>query len=161
MQTKPTSTGYTLIEVMVSTLIVLGVIGGGVAAFRSFDARQAVINSGRSLEIDLRTIQKKAQSGDKPNASECTGATLDGWEIEKTSASQTEYVTRAICNGVVATGSETTHTLSPGARFQTSSFQIQFEVLTGKASSSQTIVIFRDSQQYTIQVTPAGGITAI
>lgn len=157
---KSNYSGYTLIEVMVSTLIILGIVGGGIASYSSFNTKQTLVNVGRELAVEMRSFQKSAQSGEKPEDSpECQlPARLDGWEIYTKTSQATEYFSRARCNGLVASGTEKTYYLPKGVYFSNNPFSIEFEVLTGKASNSETVTVTNGNQTYSIQVTLAGGI---
>jgi len=67
---KKLSSAYTLIEILVSILIIATLFGIGYANFRAYARRQAVISVARQVEADLKLAQELALSGNKPD--DCT-----------------------------------------------------------------------------------------
>lgn len=147
--------GYTLIEILVSTTILLLIVGGGMAAYRNFATKQTIVNATRNFAVDLRTVQKKARSGEKP--ADCGTQTLDGWEVVKNSGDDF-YITRAICGGAPIVSSEQLEELESGARFVDSSFAIQFTVITGFTNTQTTITLQSGDLRSEVRINQAGGI---
>jgi prepilin-type N-terminal cleavage/methylation domain-containing protein len=93
------SSGYTLIEILVSLTIVGLIFSFGFVNFREFSRRQGVISAARSLKGDLRLAQEQALAGKKPAGAECGGTnTLSGYRFNITSP--TSYTVEAQCSGV-------------------------------------------------------------
>lgn len=64
------SQGFTLIEMLIAVGIMLILVGGGIAAFITFNDKQRLQSSSKLLQTYLRTAQAKARLGDRPAA--CT-----------------------------------------------------------------------------------------
>ena len=154
---KPRS-GYSLVELIISISIMLVLVGGGLAAYREFDARQSLVNGGRDLASNLRVAQKKAQAGEKPNSPECINDTLESWRVFNQTGSTTAYSIRAICGGQVSSTPTQDFTLPQDVEISSGDFSLDFAVLSGKLSSSQTIILAKNSEVFSVQVTSAGGI---
>ena len=58
--------GYTLIEIIIVTGVMLLLVGGGIAAYFKFQERQGVLGAANELKVYLRSAQTRASSGDKP-----------------------------------------------------------------------------------------------
>lgn len=125
------SAGYSLLEIMISIVIVSMMFGGGVAAYRQFDDRQSVVNAGRDLVVSLRETQKRAQSGERPSGC-AVGDTLDGWNFDR--LSPTQYRIVASCDGSVIASSAVVYDLPAGVQFGGGDFNVLFEVLNGRAT---------------------------
>lgn len=82
--------GYTLLEILVALSITAIVFVVGVAGFRAFSRRQALIAAARSIHGDLRLAQEQALAGKKPSG--CV--TLTGYSFTTSSDS---YEVRAVC----------------------------------------------------------------
>jgi prepilin-type N-terminal cleavage/methylation domain-containing protein len=65
---KPLNSGFTLIELMISVLIISLLVGGGIAAYNDFNDKQKVIAAGKEYSIILRSAQKRIKSGEKPDS---------------------------------------------------------------------------------------------
>lgn len=159
------STGYTLIEIMIATLIMFFIVGGGVAAYRQFDERQALTNYGRNLAIDLRETQKKAQSGEKPDSCRSTQSgqsdkELEAWQIEV--KDRDTYVINVLCGGQKYQISDSIN-LESNLLFSSNDQgkNVTFEVLTGKVTNlqSRTLTLTSGNRSFRIDVSPVGGIS--
>ena len=145
--------GYTLLEILISTAIIMGIVGGGIAVYRNFNDRQLLINAGREFTLTLRNTQKRAQSGEKPTV--CGSETLNGWQI--TAVDTTSYTIEAVCGSL--TSVPETMELPIGITFQTPSYQFLFTVITGRIDNPQVISIVSEAGDiYNVQVTAGGGI---
>lgn len=147
--------GFTLLEILLMVAITALVTGGGIAAYRRFEARQRVVNAGQEFVVVIRDVQKRAQSGELP-ASGC--GLLDGWRVRRSGGNQFEIV--SVCDGGVEVSPET-RSLPSGIVFSGSSFDMTFNVLTG-AVTGATQVDFVDSAtgtQYAVEVSSAGGVS--
>lgn len=149
--------GYTLVEVMVSSLLILMVVGGGIAAYRNFEQKQAIVNAGRQFAVTLRATQKRAQSGEKPD--ECGTQNLDGWQVDK-QINDDHYTTVAICDGVEVVASKKQHDLPGGVSFEQDDFNFIFEVISGNVDNPVSVQLntTTGSRNYMVEVTRAGGI---
>lgn len=154
------NSGYTLIEVMVTMVLIMVVLGGGIAAYRGFDQRQRLTNAGRQLANTLRDVQKRAQIGDKPDMGACETNQLEGWRIR--SDGSHSFIIAARCDDTEV--DEQVFEFEPDTSSQNktinvSSFNLSFDVLTGRVSSSTSIQLTDETNTYTIEVSSAGGIS--
>lgn len=114
--------GFTVIELLV-TMVIMGLLFSlGYANYRDFSRRQAVASAGRMVIADLRLAQSKALSGEKP----CTG-NLSTYNFVIGAGS---YQIKAVCSG---TGSNSvitkTQPLPSGILISSSLSPISFKVL--------------------------------
>ena len=79
--------GYTLIELILVVSVFLLITTLGIARFNEFNERQVVAQSADTFISNLRLIQAKALSGDKPDG--CT--TLTGYTVEFAFTNYTMY----------------------------------------------------------------------
>jgi len=86
--------GFTLIEVLITILVISIFLGVSLASYRDFSRRQQVKVLKREITSDLRIAQKNAISGVKPTG--CTGS-LEGYSFEVVSGSPILYEVNAIC----------------------------------------------------------------
>ncbi len=151
--------GFTLLEIMITVAISSVLVGGGVSAYRIFADRQVIVSAGQGVVVKLREVQKRAQSGEKPQGCVDAGETLDGWRIKTTS--DKTYQVSGECGG--SEYNVESHNLPQGTNFETDDeFDVFFEVLTGRMSGAeQRITIEKDSSNYEIIVSPAGGVSAL
>ncbi len=111
------SSGFTLIEILITLAISSALIGVTVAGYGDFASRQAVDSATRVLYSGLRLAQSKATSGEKPAS--CSGS-FDGYRFRFLSSGGniTSFEMRPICSGTELTGTTTalptnvTYTLS-------------------------------------------------
>lgn len=157
-----------MIELLVATTIMLMMVGGGIAAFVSFNDRQTLLTSGKELQTYIRSAQVKARSGDRP--ADCDR--LLGYVIRATSGTnqvrllaQCEETTAPTPPGGVCvnTGGNTyeclrnAYDLASDVRF-TGSVNMVFGVLHGGVTNAGSIVLTRGTQSYTIPVSAGGEI---
>lgn len=83
---------YTLIELLIGISIISIIFSVGFASYRDFSRRQALTGVTKAMVSDLRLIQQKSLSGEKPDT--CT--TLSGYQMKRTSA--TAYDLQAVCS---------------------------------------------------------------
>ncbi len=83
--------GFTLIEVLVSVLVISILFGLGYANFRRYSQRQAVWAAARKIEGDLRKAQSYAMSG----KGSCASGYLLGYQFRWLSG--TTYQIRGVC----------------------------------------------------------------
>lgn len=89
------SSGYTLIEILVSLSIIAILFTFGYSSYRDFGRRQALAGVAGQVQGDLRLAQQMAITGQKPTDGSC--GTLDG--IRFGIYTGTQYRLRAQCNG--------------------------------------------------------------
>lgn len=163
------SKGYTLIELLVVIAIIGIVMGTAFAGYRTFNARQLVVTSGKELLVALRQAQSAASSGTKTPDS-CRTTPLEGHRITVAASDLNAYtvyeVYRAPCNGGSALYPVKTVRLNPLVRFS-GAFSITFLGLSGGATLSgatpQTIRVCNNNCaagaiNYSISVSKVGSI---
>lgn len=92
--------GFSLIELMVVTVISGVLMAGGIAAYRSIGGKQQVKQAGITFQTNLRLFQGKALAGEKPDI--CAAANkLLYYEVKWISA--TSYSVKPICSGKATT----------------------------------------------------------
>ena len=90
---------YTLIELLVGISIISIIFSVGFASYRDFSRRQALTGITKAIVSDLRLIQQKSLSGEKPSS--CT--TLSGYQLDITSTTTYNLVADCSTNVVVKT----------------------------------------------------------
>lgn len=149
--------GYTLVEILVATVLMLTIVGGAIAAYRGYDERQKLVNAGRELANVLRDIQQKARIGDKPT--QCP-SNLESWLIEFTVDASNNYFysIEASCGGEDIAKRNYQLSQAYGVMFDSMPGQISFEVLTGKPDNNYTLDLTKDARTYRIEVSSGGAI---
>ncbi len=154
--------GFTLIEMLVSILVIGALVGGGIAAYSRIVNKQAVINAGGEFVGVMRDIQKRAQSGQKPVGCRepVPGQVLEAWSMVRVSDSK--YMVGAECGEFQQ---EEVFELAEGIRFVSwpGGDKISFAVLTGEAIVSGEVVLEDDGGDHTYQisVSNAGGVEGV
>jgi prepilin-type N-terminal cleavage/methylation domain-containing protein len=154
----PSHKGYTLIEILVSVVIVGILFGIGFVTFRDFSRRQALASITRQIKGDLKLAQEYALSGQKPEAGGCV--LLDGYKVK---FSPTLYGIYRICSGSEQEIEEKEDiSLPSGISMQYSQNSLTFRVL-GKGTdltSDLSIILTQAATGNTsvIQISPAGKI---
>ena len=155
------SKGYSLVEVLVSLAIVGLLFTFGFASFRDFSRRQHLISVARTIRGELRSIQSKATSGEKPTNAECSGTnTLITFNFQVVSL--TSYQVVAVCSG----GSVTVKSVTLPSDTTMSSNQntISFKVLgqgTNVSAGSGAIITLTQvgtANTTTVTVTSGGEV---
>lgn len=156
--------GFTLIELVIVTSIIMLLTGGAVSNYQGFNDKQKVTQALSDLTSNLRLTQTKAINGVKPNLTDpfcqdplnnCTCTSLVGYTVTFTGSN---YSIQALCNNTgsdIPVGPITSVKLSDGVTFPTlpSPNPIILYGLTRGASTSQTITlsgIFGTSESFTI-----------
>lgn len=146
--------GFTLIELLVIIGISLMITGGVIAGYSAFSDNQRLKQTALNFKNDLRLVQNRAMSGQKPEGVVCN--TLEGYRMVLT---ETSYRPRAICDGA-GIGPSPTTTLPPGVQFVTPPAQIRFDVLSGTVVlGAGTIQIQGVTRTYELTISQSGDIT--
>jgi prepilin-type N-terminal cleavage/methylation domain-containing protein len=97
----PNTSAYTLIELLVVLTIIGLLFAIGYANFRSYSQRQAVLDTNKQIQGDLRLAQQMALSGQLPDDNNCLqshGNSLSGYSFVVIPSSS-EYEIVADCTG--------------------------------------------------------------
>ncbi|GEM_PF-745552 len=150
----PVGTGFTLIELLIVILILVTIMGLGMASFNSFNRRERLKQSGLTLRSNLRFSQTKAISAQKP-ASGCT--TYVGMRISFT---QTSYSAQHECDPEGLVGNAESTTLPSGITFLSVPADFTFLTRTNTASiaTDVTITLTNQDQNYALTISPSGNI---
>lgn len=168
--------GFTLIEVIVATSIMILLFGFGLASFLKFQDRQQVLKAKEETEAIFDRAQGKAKSGKMGSCN-----ILKGYQVHGENQDD-NYVlrTREICQNSANEPGLTTVYTSPTGLSLEDSFDLYFRVLTGDVDtdlfrfydrsgtaqtgtgtfSSQTIEISNYRQTYRFEITNSGEVSA-
>lgn len=146
--------GFTLVEILVAMSVIVTATGFMVVSYGSFSTSERLRQTGKTFRNNLRFVQTRAVSGLKPEqGANCT--TLRGYEISFT---ETSYSYAALCDGVEPQGTVTV-ALPQGVGFYPIPSPIEFAVLTGNASRSETVALTAGGKGYNIYVDAGGDIS--
>ncbi len=147
--------GFTLIELLVVVTISVLMVGGGLAAYSSFNERQLVKSAGLQLYNDLRFAQGKASANEKPDDEACTQTqgSLEGYNLAF--SSPTTYTVEAICNGV-SVPVEVERNFSAGVQLIEGT-EVMFYIL-GKGAEAKSFCLGIGALIYKVNVTVGGEI---
>ncbi len=152
------SPAFTLIEVLIAISIVALILGFGFAGFREYSQRQVLFAVARDVKSDLRSLQQKALSAEKPAA--CAGKFLDGYRFDIVSAAR--YNISALCSGVGVNIED--KSLDSGFTISATIDPILFKVLgqgTNIPSGSSSVITLSQtaiSKSITISVSAEGSM---
>jgi type II secretory pathway pseudopilin PulG len=142
--------GFTLVEILVATTVIMGLTGLVVANFGSFSGNQKMKQAGKTLKNDLRFVQTRAQSALKP-----TGCNkLVSYQVAFT---QTTYQYQPVCDTGLF-GSPTTITVPSGIVFSPIPTAVTFKVLSGIPDKTLQIVMSGSGRTYSIRIDQNGDI---
>jgi type II secretory pathway pseudopilin PulG len=154
--------GFTLIEIVVSFLILTVIVGAGVSNFRRLNSRKQVESTAKRVEQAIRDAQKQASAGVKPTGW-CNGATdiLEYYAIQLGSPLQpNQYRMIAQCsNAMVGPFDFGLNQLSNGAQI-VGGTTIIFDLL-GRADADKNICVTDANYtfSYSIAVTTGGSVS--
>lgn len=155
--------GFTIIELVIVTAILMLLTGGAVSNFQGFNDKQKVTQAVADLKSNLRSIQTDAINGVKPNSldpycqiNDCTCHTLIGYSVTMTGSN---YVSQALCNngsGDVLVGPSTSVDLPSSISISVPAAPIIFYSLTKGVSSALSLTITGKSSSQSITISPNG-----
>lgn len=146
------SFGFTLIEILVSSAIIVLLAGGGLAAYLDFNNRQILDTTASELKNNLRQARGWATTGRKMGS--CTGD-LIGYRVSFDAASR-RYQISIICPNTVSVA-----TFSYNSKVDLSSGRnpFVFQALTGETGvSSFNITLSLGSRSRVLTVNTNGEI---
>lgn len=152
--------GFTLIELIVALGLFMLAIGGVLANYNGFHARQKVKQAALTFKEHLRFAQSQAISGKKPTEDlvTCSGTnTLDGHRVAFTN--DRTYVIVAVCSDNESTDVQP-YTLPAGITVSPET-DITFRSLSGKLyiPADITYTLTGENASYNITVSSSGDIT--
>ncbi len=155
--------GFSLVELLVVVAIIAILSGVSLVGYNRFQERQGALVAAYQLATDLRDVQQKALSGQKPTGW-CNLTTTDqltSWRLLFNTTTTYQIV------GVCSTGTTTidkTVTL-PNSATGPNGTGVDFSALTGATTSSGTIsfavqrIVASGTYSFTVQVNQAGAVT--
>jgi prepilin-type N-terminal cleavage/methylation domain-containing protein len=146
------SSGFTMIEMLLSVSIMLVLVGGGVAAFVTFNDSQQLKGATKELQTYMRVAQTKARLGDRPP----TCGRLDGYAVRVAESSNVLRMV-AICDiGDVEVQTKTLEGIT-SIQVDNDVVDVEFGVLQGGVTNSGTISIQSDGGSVETFAVSAGG----
>jgi len=142
--------GFTLVEILIATTVIMGLTGLVIANFGTFSNNQKMKQAGKTLKNDLRFVQSRAQSALKPSG--CNR--LVSYQVAFT---QTTYQYQPICDTGLS-GTATTITVPSGIVFSPIPTTITFKVLSGVPDRTLQITMSGAGRTYNIRVEQNGDI---
>ena len=137
---------------MVTTTIMLLMVGGGVAAYFNFNDRQTLVSAAKGLQTFIRSAQKKARVGDTPSSCD----QLQGYSVSM-SVGEHQALMKANCTN----GDILVDTLQMDQKVSVQDdFALRFKVLHGGAEfiTGSDITLVTSSRQYQFDITAGGSI---
>jgi prepilin-type N-terminal cleavage/methylation domain-containing protein len=144
--------GYTLIEILVALTIIGLLFSFGYAGFRDYSRRQAVSDTLKMIQGDLRLAEGDAITGQKPTG---CNTTLDTFSFRV--VSQSEYVIEGNCG---ATTIPVKDVILPSGIMISAPATLKFKVLgqgTNLVGASWTITVTQTGTTNTGSVTVTSG----
>lgn len=155
--------GFTLIEIIVSVVIIMTITGIGVAGYSNFNTTQRVKQAALTLRNNLHLAQTKATSASTSSSpSLCNGdPTVDmllGYQVSFQSDS---YEMVALCsNGPVESTRTPPITLPSGISFNPLPSSILFKALSQGIDTNTNIILFLNGDtRYQVSVDVGGTIS--
>lgn len=161
----PHADGFSLMELIVVTGILMFIIGGTVASYSSFNSREKVKQVALSLKSNIRLAQSKAVSGVKPAVQNPTGSTdcqqLLGYTLTF-AAGNSRYTIAANCmhsdGSQGSTGMIQTVNVAGGVKIIPKTSILTFHPLAGGIKEYQVITISSANNAYQVIVNPSGEV---
>ncbi|MDD3679641.1 MAG: hypothetical protein PHX72_02210 [Candidatus Shapirobacteria bacterium] len=143
--------GLTLIEILVSSAVIMVVSGLGLAAYNNFNNRQLLDTTTNELRNNLRQVRGWAMAGKK--ADDCAGG-LEGYQFSFGSVSG-EYRAYMVCPGPVIVG---TFFYDGRVAINSPSSTIFFQALTGETGENINISLSLGSRTRQLNIETNGEI---
>jgi prepilin-type N-terminal cleavage/methylation domain-containing protein len=136
--------GFSLIEILVVSVVMGAIITVGMSNMRRFEEKQRTVQAADSFVTELRGVQKMADAGEKPSTG-CSGE-LVGYRVDISSGSDVATV-KAQCGADIEVK---TITLRGGATFNATTW-ILFRAL------AQGVNFDGGGPSHTVQLNGSGG----
>lgn len=147
--------GFTLIELLIVSTIIGILLTTGVASYNNFNRKRMVREAALELLNNLRYVQEKASSGEKPSSG-C--GVLDGWELEFDGTNY-DYKIQAICDSGNETGDSMLFSFPTGVSRSSGPNSFLFKVLAQGVNYGGEIELSGFGYKYKIKVTESGEIS--
>lgn len=146
--------GFSLIELLIVSMIMVMLAGGGIASFITFNAKQQLLTTAKELKLYLRSAQSLVRTGETPTG--CT--TLNGYQVSSQDSGGVKEITlSAVCESGTY---ERQNFFFPESVTLSSDFSIIFLGLHGGVTGATSLELVSDSgDTYGFAVTQGGEIT--
>lgn len=135
------NSGFTLMEIMITIVVISIMFSVGVASYISFNNTQLSKSALSNLKNDLRSIESNTNSGVKPIV--CGANIFTGYKVVY--IDKNSYKSQIICN---APHDDRTFILPTGIEFYDSSFS-GFQFLTlSRGVDSQTVITLKNTKNF-------------
>ncbi len=150
--TRSTSQGgFTLLEMLIATVVMMMMTGIGLASYLRFTERQTLRNAGKELQTYMRAAQSRARSGDRPTG--C--AQLFGYAVTGANGG-VQIQLSAVCENGVEVVTDT-YTLPSGSTLG-GALDMTFGSLKGGVTGAGTVTLISGAQEYEFTVSQGGEI---
>ena len=150
-----TQAGFSMLELLIATAILLLMTGGGIATMVQFNDRQQLREAAALTQDTLRAAQTRAKIGDLPEACHVANDALANYQVVLTASSPMVFI-RVNCGGQTIT----TDTITlPGGVSPQASVTVAFLPLYGGVQGASEITLQNSGKFFTFAVTDQGEIT--
>lgn len=152
-----TRRGFTIIELVVSVVIILLMVGLLVAGYNNYSSNQTLIQAANTFQSNIRGVRTNALSGLKPEGCDMPGDTLLGYRI--TILTTDTYKSSAVCiiDGVeTVVGTEIMYTLPNSVTFVSIYNPFTFYTAGQGVTPNRTIKLQGVSKTVSVNVSDQG-----
>jgi len=151
--------GFTLVEILVASTVVMLLTGLGLASWNRFHDRSLLSSVTNQLATELRQVRQAALSGEKP-ASNCS--VFDGYRIEVNTDS---LRVQSCCDNCCRAGGscppslpQRTIEIDSRVSLAATNFPLIFVSLKGTTDKTAQLELSFSGQSKTIEITPSGEV---
>lgn len=144
--------GFSLIELIVVVSIMTLLTGGGIGAYITFNDRQTLRTSALEVQTYLRSAQKRAQTGDRPDSCD----RLDKYRFFM-GANSNIVTIQIACSNTTITADQ--YILPEGIKAD-AAYDIQFAGLHGGVTGTTDVRLNFKNYAYEFEVGPGGEISS-
>lgn len=145
--------GFTLIEVLIATSIIMMMGIGGALSFRELNTRQTLVTSGQQVRDAFRTAQQRARAGDMPAGCD----QLQAYTVSTPGSSRVELVIAAECTS--GTYERERIRLPNGVRLA-QPVNMRMKVLNRGVDQAGPVVLTSGNHEFSFQVGAGGIVTS-
>jgi prepilin-type N-terminal cleavage/methylation domain-containing protein len=145
--------GFTLIEVMVATSIMMLMGVGGALTFRELNTRQTLVNSGQQVRDAFRTAQQRARAGEMPPGCD----QLQAYTVSTPGSSRVELVIAAECTSGTF---ERQRIRLPNGVQLAQPVNMRMKVLNRGVDQSGPVILTAGNHEFSFQVGAGGIVTS-
>lgn len=166
---SPASLGFSLIELLITVAIMSLVVGGAIAGFVAFQAKEEVRTAAKNIQQLVKTTQGKARVQETPTANLTTNCNSDGNRLQgyRITISSTVATIYAFCGVDMATITSYTQVYSESISGVTYSgpdvtdFFTLYRGVTSPSGLPATYQFTKGSSTYSFTVGVGGAISEV